>query len=385
MRLFASLLLFVACAATQPGAARAAFFNEVMANPGAFDWNQDGSPDISKDEYVEVLNRDVRDVDITGWTISDSFGVRHVFAYPTLLRPGGSIVVFGGGTPTGIPGLAVAASTGSLGLNNTGDTIELRNGATIEDSVVFGVPTAGVSINRNPDATPAASFALHDTLSGASGGGSPGLRPDQSVFQPPPLTLPFINEWLPHPASLANDWNGDGLAQDFDDEFVEIVNPPNGGAVDLDGWTLRDNVSIYHTFAPSTVLQPGASIVVIGGGPPVGIPGLVIEGTSWGSISNALDDLYLIDETGEPVSQVSHTSQTADVSWNRDPDAAANTPFFALHNALALGHLSSPGRRVDGTPFPTPEPHAAPLAALVALGALRRRRVVFVKRELRAA
>ncbi|RIL08125.1 MAG: hypothetical protein DCC71_00580 [Proteobacteria bacterium] len=373
MRSAALLALAVVATAAPPGAA-AIFVNEIMASPGAADWNQDGVADALADEYVEIVNRGAREVDVGGWTLSDEVGVRHVIAFFTILRPGGALVVFGGGSPAGLPGFAVAASTGALGLNNAGDTLELHDGTAVVDSVAYGSATAGVSWNRAPDAEASAPLALHDAVPGAVGDGSPGRGADQAEFQAPPLSLPFINEWLPRPLTLANDWNGDGVADDLGDEFVEIVNPADGTTIDLEGWTLRDAATPYHTFAPGTLLAPGASIVVVAG-VPAGIPGLAVQGISWGNISNSLEDLYLADEQGDLVSHVRHDGQTADIAWNRDPDASPSTPFFALHYDVSPGHLfSSPGRAADGTPFPTPEPHGAPLAAALALGALARRR-----------
>lgn len=366
------VFLLAAGVASPPLAASAAVFvNEVMANPGLIDWNGDGTANASTDEYVEIVNRDVREVDLGGWTLSDEVGVRHTFPLYTVLRPGGSIVVFGGGVAPGIPGVVFAASTGQLGLSNTGDTVTLSDGTEIVDGVSFGVPTAGTSINRSPDASAGAPFELHDLVPGASGTGSPGRPVDQSFFAAPPGTLPFINEWLPRPATLLNDWNGDGFATDAGDEFVEILNPASGAAIDLAGWTLRDAATLYHEFAPGTVLAPGASVVVVAGAP-VGIPGLALDGMPWGNISNSADDLYLEDELGGLVSHVRHASSLPDISWNRDPDGAPETSFFALHADLAPGRFSSPGAQVDGTPFPTPEPGAAFAAALAALAAVSR-------------
>ena len=160
------------------------------------------------------------------------------------------------------------------------------------------------------------------------------------------------------------------------DEFVEIVNPVNGAELDLGGWSLGDNASSYHTFAPGTLLPRGASLVVVAGAP-VEIPGLAIDGTTWGSLSGAGDDVYLRDELGDIVSRVSYTGVEPDISFNRSPDADPTTSRFAFHYEFATGLVrSSPGRRVDGTPFPTPEPHGVGGVALARCG---------FRRELRRA
>ena len=94
-------------------------------------------------------------------------------------------MVFGGasGIPSGTVG-AVAASTGTLGLSNSGDTVTLKSASgTTVDSATFAsalAGTDGVSANRNPDASATAGFALHTAVSGTSS--SPGNRASGSAF-----------------------------------------------------------------------------------------------------------------------------------------------------------------------------------------------------------
>ncbi|HEY0195913.1 MAG TPA: lamin tail domain-containing protein, partial [Kofleriaceae bacterium] len=63
------------------------FINEVLAN-------EPGSDPVG--EFVELVNSGTGDQDLSGWTISDSMQVRHVFAAGTVLRAGQAIAVFGG-------------------------------------------------------------------------------------------------------------------------------------------------------------------------------------------------------------------------------------------------------------------------------------------------
>jgi len=201
---FAVAFLFAA-----PFAARAVFINEVMSNPGFGDWNGDGAAAVADDEYLELVNPDSFQVDISGWTLSDAIAVRHVFAVGTILPAGGSIVVFGGGNVSIAAGLATTASTGALVLTNAGDSVFLDNATGMEDSVTFGPATAGQSFNRYPDASAGAPLVLHAVVSGAGVNGSPGRRADLAQFAAAPLVLPFINEWLPNPDTAVNDWNLD--------------------------------------------------------------------------------------------------------------------------------------------------------------------------------
>src|SRR5580765_4958960 len=93
--------------------------NEVLVNEPGSDVNG---------EFIELVNIGNATADLTGWTLSDTVMVRHTFIRDTSLAPGSALVVFGGAPaiPAGVLN-AVAASTGSLGLNNSSDTITLAS------------------------------------------------------------------------------------------------------------------------------------------------------------------------------------------------------------------------------------------------------------------
>jgi endonuclease/exonuclease/phosphatase family metal-dependent hydrolase len=149
--------------------------NEIMANePGS---NTAG-------EFVELVNVGGTSVSIGGWTLSDGAGVKHTFAAGTSLAPGKAIVVFAGASaiPAGLAN-AVAASTGSLALGNSGDSVILKNGATTVTSYTYSstlAGTDGVSMNRNPDATASGTFALHTAVSSLTS--SAGKRANGTAF-----------------------------------------------------------------------------------------------------------------------------------------------------------------------------------------------------------
>jgi beta-lactamase superfamily II metal-dependent hydrolase len=166
-------------ASTPPSGPARVILNEILANePGS---NTAG-------EFVELLNVGGQSIDISGWVLLDADRVRHTFAAGTVLRAGRSLVVFGGASaiPPGMSDV-VAASTGTLSLNNSGDTVTLRsssapNGTTI-DTFTYGGSLAsvdGVSMNRNPDAQATGSFVLHTKLSSLNA--SPGTRVDGGAF-----------------------------------------------------------------------------------------------------------------------------------------------------------------------------------------------------------
>jgi hypothetical protein len=82
-----------------------------------------------EDEYVTLRNTGQIPLCISGWTLGDADEKwRHVFPLGTRLKPGESLMVFGGGIPTGDFDAQVQwARSGQLSLSNDGDNIELRD------------------------------------------------------------------------------------------------------------------------------------------------------------------------------------------------------------------------------------------------------------------
>jgi hypothetical protein len=148
------------------------YINEILANePGS---------DTAR-EFVELVNLGNVAADLGGWTLSDNVMTRHVFPAGTMVAPGKALVVFG--AASGIPGgltNAVAASTGTLALNNTGDDVSLRiPDGSIWHVIHYGSDLAsqdGVSMNLSPEATPGSLSVLHTAISSLHA--SPGTRSD---------------------------------------------------------------------------------------------------------------------------------------------------------------------------------------------------------------
>lgn len=146
--------------------------DEVLADPGAADdVGGDGTVSAAADEFVEIVNATDVTMDLSGCTLSDATGVRHVFPPGTLVAPVGAIVVFGGGTPAALVGGArrQVASSGALGLDDAGDTLTLRNptGGAI-DTMTYGTE-GGMddALVREPEIGGA--FVRHSTV-------TPGVR-----------------------------------------------------------------------------------------------------------------------------------------------------------------------------------------------------------------
>lgn len=174
-----AMLLFGGAASLFTADARAAvLINEVLADPSG-DADGDGVTHATKDEFVELVNTGPAAVSLDSWTIADSLQIRHTFVADAVIPARGFIVRFGG-----------------LALNNTGDTVSLRDAAAqLVDSFTFGAEGGQDSaLTRSPDGEGA--FVLHTTVGGlfSPGTTATGLaqlpllsEPDpEPVFEPQP-------------------------------------------------------------------------------------------------------------------------------------------------------------------------------------------------------
>ncbi len=155
--------------------------NEILADPGQVsgDANNDGLVDDSDDEFVEFVNSSMYDLDLSGWSFGDAVEVRHVFPEGSIVKSNCSLVLFGGGTPSGEFGNALVqiSSSGKLGLNNSTESIFLYDhDQNIFSSLSYGEEAQDdQSITRDPDILGTLPMRKH-TLAAGSGGAlfSPG-------------------------------------------------------------------------------------------------------------------------------------------------------------------------------------------------------------------
>lgn len=162
--------------------------NEVHYDPATDirgDANGDGIRDPLADEFAELYNSNPS-IDISGYTLSDASQVRHTFPQGTILASKKSIVVFGGGTPTGTFGgaLVQVASEGQLNLNNAGDLLTLKDvqGNKIAEFDINGLSgNPDESYTRNPDIK--GNFNRHSNIPGSNGAlFSPGTQLNGTPF-----------------------------------------------------------------------------------------------------------------------------------------------------------------------------------------------------------
>ncbi|TNF28596.1 MAG: lamin tail domain-containing protein [Deltaproteobacteria bacterium] len=159
--------------------------NEVGANAGGVDWNQDGTPDNTDDEFVEIVSLASGAVQLAGVQLKDKAG--GTFTFPSLcLEAGYAVLVFNGGgslfSVSALPAGNATPQTGAPGLNNTAESLTLLDagGATL-DSFPESDATAGETWVRDPEKT--GGFVKH-TAASTSGGtaSSPGLCANGKAF-----------------------------------------------------------------------------------------------------------------------------------------------------------------------------------------------------------
>ena len=136
--------------------------NEVMADPGTLDPNQDGLPN-NDDEYLEIVNLSDHTLDLAGMEYHDGTGLK--FTFPkTCVAPNQAVVLFGGYAGGGDFGAAVVLGAGkSLSLNNSGDLALLRSAdGTVLDSLTYGSEGGDdQSLVRETDMVPSSGFVKH--------------------------------------------------------------------------------------------------------------------------------------------------------------------------------------------------------------------------------
>lgn len=218
--------------------------NEFLADPPTGptgDANGDGVTSSTQDEFVEVVNRTSTPLAIGGFSISDDAAVRFTFPPGTILPANEAAVVFGGGSPTGDFGNAAINGlifTATLSLNNTGDTITLKDsgGNPIEEIDYGSEGGMDQSLNRNPEIV-GVNFSLHSLIN-PSKLFSPGTTTDGAPF----TTGPRITEIAP--------------------DRVPVGSPPFDLTVRGSGFEMDSTVLIDHITFPAQLIA-GDLIVTV--------------------------------------------------------------------------------------------------------------------------
>ncbi len=148
------------------------------------DANGDGTTSSDDDEFVEIVNSAGDVVDVSDFTVSVNGVVEFPFPPGTTLSPGEAATIFGGGTPTGIPGQVF--TTTSLNLDNDDGTVVLADadGNRVDAMTYGGEGTSNdaednQSLTRDPQFIDP--FKKH-TLAASGVLYSPGQSPDGSAL-----------------------------------------------------------------------------------------------------------------------------------------------------------------------------------------------------------
>lgn len=161
--------------------------NEIHADPHPLlgDANNDGEVHSDNDEFLELVNVGEESLNLSGWQIRDLIKTRFVFPEGTILNGGCGLVIFGGEVSVALIEGSQVFSTGSLALNNNGDTILLLDQEHIIQMTLSYGPEGGEdqSLTLFPDLVGQLPYNLHSEIIEAEGRlFSPGTRVDGNAF-----------------------------------------------------------------------------------------------------------------------------------------------------------------------------------------------------------
>ena len=242
----------------------ALLINEILTDPpGSLDTdpvgdvNNDGVRSSEQDEFIEIVNISESSIDLSGWNLTDEIGIRHTFPEDTSLDAGAAIVVFGGGTPSGVFGGAEVqiASQGNLGWSNGGDTASIVAGGAVITSISYDGTIGGSNsaFSRNPDLSGVAgSTETFELVSNILGPNADPYTPGTTLLGAPfgqidfEITLTVDNQTIPE--------DGGPTAAEV---TVTLDNPAPAGGLDV---TISTN-----DFTDSEIAVPDEPITIAEG------------------------------------------------------------------------------------------------------------------------
>ncbi len=178
----ASLPFFFGSA--DPPAARDVVVNEIMYDPPA--------PQPATNEWIEVVNRSGRAVDVGGLVVTDGGTPSAALPSPFVLAPGAFAVFVANGPAfaAAFPSVPFTALSGFPTLNNTGDRVAILVGGTEIDAVPYQASWGGMdaSLERRDPNGPSTSSRNFATTT-APLRGTPGAQNSQFA---PDVTGPLL-------------------------------------------------------------------------------------------------------------------------------------------------------------------------------------------------
>jgi hypothetical protein len=379
------------CRAAEPGDL---LLVEILADPGGVDVNGDGFYDSSDDEFVEFVN--VASVPVGLLNVQLRVSGSAVVLDAVCLDPNAAHVHFG--------------SEDHLGLNNTGDSVDLLISGEVVDAHTYGGEGGKQqSLTRAEQLDSASPWVQHLDVStepwspGKCANGaafpncanpdSPGpdsgttdadtAPHDDAVVGPscdgalPVAGDLLFTEVMFNPGSI--DTNGDGVASGTEDEFVELVNV-SGQLLDVGGVTFSETGGKSFVLPVGTCLPANHVVILFGKfsgqtGPAM-LDGVQVFGATSNSLglNNAGGDTVTLraypdlDGPGVVIDTMTYASGAAASAPSGESlarvafDAAGPDALFVRHSEApgSGGAVMSPGLCATGAPFPNcdvpPEP-----------------------------
>ncbi|MDT0630536.1 lamin tail domain-containing protein [Rubrivirga sp. S365] len=244
-----STLLLCLAFAAPPALAQApspgdVVINEVMYDPPA--------PQPPGNEWLEVLNRSGRTVDLGGVAVADDGDVSAPVAAPLALTPGAFAVLVRNGEAfaAAYPGVPFIEVDRFPTLNNSGDRPALILDGAELDAVAYTSAWGGADASLERRDADGPSVRDNFATSTAPAGGTPGAPNARSAPSGPPLPpgSVVITEVMYDPAL--------GSAG----EYLEVFNATDDRTVDLADLSLNDGGPLVDRPAP---LAPGAYLALV--------------------------------------------------------------------------------------------------------------------------
>jgi 5-methylthioadenosine/S-adenosylhomocysteine deaminase len=315
-----------------------------------------GTLTSANDEWIELHNNTTSAISLSGWTLMAADGTPSIILSGTI--PAGGYLLLERTDDNTVPGItADQIYTGALG--NAGEILSLRDSVNaLQDRVdawYAGNSSTRETMQRVNPTQPGDQASNWTngpvegtpTNSGGSGGGCSTPTHVVNCQVGPPFQFRVggpvvINELMINPGAV-----GDAAG-----EYVELYNS-GPTAVDLQGWTLRDDDFDSYTFpsGPSVQIQPGGFFVIAAQANPAlnggFIPNLVWSGFN---LSNSGDEVVLVNSSAIEEDRIVYTgSPFTDTSGKSLERVSPRLPssdllsWAAARAVFGLGDSGTPG------------------------------------------
>ena len=269
---------------------------EIMPDPSAVS--------DANGEWFEVFNPTASAINIDGWTIEDNGSDNHVISNggPLPVPAGGFLVLArnaDSGTNGGVTvdyeysGITLANGDDEVVLidnfSNEIDRVEYDGGPNFPDPTGASMALIDPSLDNNVGAN----WCTSSTAFGDGDLGTPGAANDC-----PPPTVPeiVITEIIQNPDAVS-DANG---------EWFEVFNP-TASAININGWTIKDNDSDSHVINNGGPLPvPAGGFLVLARNANAATNGGVTVDYQYSGIflGNGADELVLVDNFSNEIDRV---------------------------------------------------------------------------------